>query len=78
MCRYAGLAVSGRTISFTVANVGFYDGAEVAQLYIGFPASSGEPPQALKVRVRPRLRQYRAGGGGGFWRCAAFRTLSGG
>jgi beta-glucosidase len=46
--QYAGLVVTGRTVSFTVANVGFYDGAEVVQLYIAFPAASGEPPQALK------------------------------
>ena len=47
--RYAGLVVSGRMVSFTVANVGSYDGDEVAQLYIGFPAGAGEPPQSLKV-----------------------------
>jgi beta-glucosidase len=33
------------SLSFTVKNTGTRPGAEVAQIYIGAPASSGEPPQ---------------------------------
>jgi len=45
---YSGLSASGRTISATIANSGSVAGAEVPQLYIGFPASSGEPPLQLR------------------------------
>jgi beta-glucosidase len=30
-----------------VANAGAVAGAEVAQVYLGFPASTGEPPKRL-------------------------------
>lgn len=36
------------TITATIANSGAVDGAEVAQLYIGFPSAAGEPPKQLK------------------------------
>ncbi|KAJ3345069.1 hypothetical protein HDU91_007475 [Kappamyces sp. JEL0680] len=36
------------SVTFTVRNVGKYDGHEVAQLYLGFPATAGEPPKQLK------------------------------
>jgi len=45
---YSGLSVKGLNISFTLKNSGSVAGAEVAQLYLGFPASAGEPPQQLK------------------------------
>jgi len=45
---YSGLTVSGRTISATISNTGKVAGSEVPQLYIGFPASSGEP--AIQMR----------------------------
>lgn len=51
---YSGLAVSGSLrssgvlITCTVLNSGSVAGAEVAQLYISFPASAGEPPQLLR------------------------------
>jgi len=45
---YTNLVVSGRTVSATITNTGSVAGAEVAQLYIGFPASAGEPPIQLK------------------------------
>jgi beta-glucosidase len=52
---YSGLTVSGTvsatttaTITATISNTGAVDGAEVAQLYIGFPAAAGEPPKLLK------------------------------
>jgi len=44
-------------VSATITNSGKVTGAEVAQLYIGYPASSGEPPLQLrgfqKVSVDP-------------------------
>jgi beta-glucosidase len=45
---YSGLKVSGTDVSVTVKNVGATHGAEVAQLYLGFPPSAGEPPQVLR------------------------------
>jgi beta-glucosidase len=47
---YSNLKASANTrgtvsLSFTVKNTGTRPGAEVAQIYIGAPASSGEPPQ---------------------------------
>jgi beta-glucosidase len=45
---YSNLAVSGRDITFTVANNGSRAGYEVPQLYLTFPASAGEPPLQLK------------------------------
>ncbi len=36
------------TIAVDVTNTGSRTGAEVAQLYLGFPASAGEPPKQLK------------------------------
>jgi beta-glucosidase len=36
------------TVSFDVCNTGIRDGNEVAQLYLGFPPDSGEPPKQLK------------------------------
>ncbi len=39
---------TSRTISFTVTNTGTFDGTEIAQLYLGFPASAGEPAKVLR------------------------------
>ena len=36
------------TVTVTVTNAGEVDGAEVAQLYIGFPESAGTPPRQLR------------------------------
>lgn len=36
------------SVSFKVKNTGGVDGAEVAQVYLGFPASAGEPPKVLR------------------------------
>ncbi|KZS91574.1 hypothetical protein SISNIDRAFT_413800 [Sistotremastrum niveocremeum HHB9708] len=36
------------TISFTIHNTGAFDGDEVAQVYVGFPDGSGEPPKVLR------------------------------
>jgi len=35
-------------VSFTLTNTGKRSGAEVAQLYLQFPAAAGEPPLQLK------------------------------
>ncbi|KAL6059482.1 Thermostable beta-glucosidase B [Balamuthia mandrillaris] len=44
-------------VAFTITNTGRREGAEVAQLYIGFPVSAKEPPRLLrcfkKVQLRP-------------------------
>jgi beta-glucosidase len=48
---YSSLKVkSGRTVTvtFTIKNTGDRAGAEVGQLYLGFPAATGEPPKQLK------------------------------
>lgn len=45
---YSDLTVTGLTISFTVKNTGTVAGAEIPQLYIGFPSSAGEPPKVLR------------------------------
>jgi beta-glucosidase len=42
---------------FTVTNTGSWAGAEIAQVYIGLPASTSEPPKRLvgwaKVELEP-------------------------
>jgi beta-glucosidase len=49
---YSGLKVTSKrgraTVSFKLANTGTRRGAEVAQVYIGFPSWAGEPPRQLK------------------------------
>jgi beta-glucosidase len=52
---YSGLKVSpssgdGSSVTVTVklANTGSVTGKEVAQLYVGFPSTTGEPPRQLK------------------------------
>ena len=37
---YSDLKIQGRSVSCLLKNVGEVDGAEVAQLYLGFPASA--------------------------------------
>jgi beta-glucosidase len=48
-------------VSFDLKNSGSRDGAEVAQVYLGFPASTGEPPRRLvgwaKVELEPGKTQ---------------------
>ncbi|KAJ7079898.1 glycoside hydrolase superfamily [Mycena epipterygia] len=43
------------TVSFTVKNTGTVAGNEVSQLYLGFPASYGEPPKVLRGFTRTML-----------------------
>jgi len=45
---YSDLMVSNTAVSFAVKNTGQVAGSEVAQLYLGFPPSAGEPPLLLK------------------------------
>ena len=45
---YSGLSVVGLNVSFTVKNAGAVAGAEIPQLYLGFPESAGEPPKVLR------------------------------
>ena len=46
--QYSDLQATAASVSFTVENTGAVSGAEVAQLYLGFPAAAGEPPRQLK------------------------------
>lgn len=39
---------TGRTVKVRVKNSGSREGAEVVQLYVGFPAAAAEPPRQLK------------------------------
>ncbi|MEU4519614.1 glycoside hydrolase family 3 C-terminal domain-containing protein [Amycolatopsis sp. NPDC024027] len=56
---YSGLSVrntgDGATATFTLRNTGNRAGAEVAQLYVGFPSAAGEPPRQLKGFERVSL-----------------------
>ena len=45
---YSALRVTRTGVSLTVANSGAVAGAEIVQLYLGFPATAGEPPRQLK------------------------------
>jgi len=45
---YSNLQASKTEVSFTITNTGDVPGGEVAQLYLGFPKSAGEPPFQLK------------------------------
>ncbi|KAG9126486.1 hypothetical protein FRC07_003232 [Ceratobasidium sp. 392] len=49
---YSGLSIApsttGYTIAFKVTNSGTLKATEIPQLYIGFPASAGEPPKNLR------------------------------
>jgi hypothetical protein len=53
---YSDLKVSQRSVSCSVKNVGDVDGAEVPQLYLGFPASAQEPPKQLKGFKKIQLK----------------------
>ncbi|KAF7373134.1 Fn3-like domain-containing protein [Mycena sanguinolenta] len=51
----AALYETAATVSFKVQNTGHVGGNEVAQLYLGFPASYNEPPKVLRGFVRKFL-----------------------
>ncbi|MDX6354777.1 MAG: beta-glucosidase, partial [Streptomyces sp.] len=65
---YSGLSVSAPdtsgnvTVGFDVTNTGTRTGAEVAQVYVGQPSSTGEPPKALhgfqRVTLTPGQTQH--------------------
>jgi beta-glucosidase len=50
--RYSDLQVArrgaGARVTFTITNTGRRSGAEVGQVYVGFPTRDGEPPRQLK------------------------------
>jgi beta-glucosidase len=45
----------GLIVKVRVRNTGDREGAEVVQLYVGFPASAGEPPKVLKAFRKVQL-----------------------
>jgi beta-glucosidase len=45
------------TVRFKVTNTGAREGAEVAQLYLGFPAAAEEPPKQLRGFEKVRLKR---------------------
>jgi beta-glucosidase len=45
---YSSLEITSTSVSLKLRNTGSTAGAEVAQLYLGFPSSAGEPPKQLK------------------------------
>lgn len=51
-----GDSATDNKVSFTLKNSGAVDGAEVAQLYVGFPATAGEPPKQLKGFAKTMLK----------------------
>jgi beta-glucosidase len=54
-------ATNGFQVSFNLTNTGTQAGAEVAQVYLGLPSSTGEPPKRLvgwqKVVLQPQQMQ---------------------
>jgi hypothetical protein len=61
---YGNLSISPATVPTTgtvtvtvrLTNTGSYTGAEIAQLYLGFPSEAGEPPRQLKGFQRVSLQ----------------------
>lgn len=58
--RVTGSSAAGLTVEATVRNVGSVAGAEVAQVYVGDPAATGEAPRQLRGFVRVELRAGQA------------------
>lgn len=56
---YSDLQISQRSVSVKIKNTGDVDGAEVPQLYLGFPASAQEPPKQLKGFQKIHLKAGR-------------------
>lgn len=55
---YSNLQIlSSYQITFDLTNTGKYDGAEVAQLYLQYPESAGEPPRVLRGFKKIFLKQ---------------------
>ena len=59
--KVAGGSSEGFQVTFDLTNTGTVGGAEVAQVYLGMPTSTGEPPQRLvgwqKVFLQPGAQQ---------------------
>ena len=51
----AAAAPASMEVTFTLRNTGTRTGVEVAQLYLGYPASAGEPPHLLRGFERVSL-----------------------
>ena len=58
--RYSGLRATRDAVQVRVTNTGRRAGTEVAQLYLGMPASAGEPPNQLKGFQKVRLSPGRS------------------
>ena len=52
---YTNITAIRTQISVTITNTGGCGAAEVAQLYLDYPASAGEPPRQLKGFVKVYL-----------------------
>ncbi|MBZ5577293.1 MAG: glycoside hydrolase family 3 C-terminal domain-containing protein [Acidobacteriia bacterium] len=52
---YSGLQATPKEVTFAVKNTGSRAGAEIAQVYVGLPASTHEPPQRLVAWDKVRL-----------------------
>ena len=59
-CRCNGHSIPLVRVSARVTNTGHVRGSDVAQLYLGDPASAGEPPRQLKGFRRVTLRPGRS------------------
>jgi beta-glucosidase len=49
-------AAGGMSVTATITNIGHAAGADVAQCYLGYPGTSGEPPRQLRSFVRVQLK----------------------
>lgn len=45
---YSGLKVTGRSVTVEIANTGKVAGAEIPQLYLGYPEEADEPVKVLR------------------------------
>ncbi len=52
----SGSGTGDVTVDLDIANTGSRAGAEVAELYLGFPAATGEPPKQLKGFEKVELK----------------------
>ena len=52
---YSGLSANRSVVAFSVRNNGTRFGVETAQLYLGFPAGTGEPPKQLRGVAKIKL-----------------------
>eukprot|EP01051_Picozoa_sp_SAG22_P005736 SAG22_NODE_350_length_11853_cov_3.693211_12_plen_662_part_00 len=53
--KYSGLTATKNSVSVSLQNSGTAAGAEVVQVYLGFPAAAGEPPKQLKGFAKVQL-----------------------